>query len=126
MIFKHNCEVKNGKIENLNHDQFNRNLQRLNNKKIILTVSIPKKQRSNQQNRYFHGVILPILSNHLGYFKDEMKVILKYKFLMTESKVVKSTSNLTTKEFEDFNSKIRTWASVEHCLYIPKPNEISF
>jgi hypothetical protein len=79
--------------------------------------------RSNHQNRYFHGIILPILSEYTGYDDQEMKAIVKWKF------GVKSTSSLNTAEMEAFHEKIRRWAGSKkedgglEC-YIPMPNEV--
>jgi hypothetical protein len=36
---------------------------------------------------------------------------------------VRSTSDLSTIEFEEYCSKIRMWASKELGVYIPSPNE---
>jgi hypothetical protein len=72
--------------------------------------------RSNPQNRYLHGVILPILADHTGYEIDEIKAVLKWKFK------IKHTSSLSTKEFEDFLSKVRMWASAELGCFCPEPN----
>lgn len=73
--------------------------------------------RSNPQNSYLHGVILPILAFNTGYTNEEMKAVLKWKFK------IKSTSALTTAEFEKFMSDVRMWASAELGAYIPAPNE---
>ena len=78
---------------------------------------LTEKQRSSPQNRYFHGVVLPLLADHTGYTDDEMKGVVKYKF------GIKSTAELTTAEFEDFCSRIRMWASRDLECWIPEPNE---
>jgi len=40
-----------------------------------------------------------------------------------EVEVPKSTAELTTKEFEEYTTSIRQWASQELGVYIPTPNE---
>ena len=75
------------------------------------------KNRSNPQNSYFHGVILPVLSEYTGYSNDEMKGVVKWKF------GIKSTAALTTLEFEKFCEDVRRWASAELGCDIPEPNE---
>ena len=79
----------------------------------------PKKERnrSNAENAYFHGCVLPILATHTGYSADEMKAVLKWKF-----KII-NTSSLSTIEFEKFMSDVRQWASAELSVYIPLPKE---
>jgi hypothetical protein len=75
------------------------------------------KQRSSPQNRYFHGVMVPILAEHTGYTDSEMKGVIKWKFK------IKSTAELSTAEFEKFMSAVRMWASRDLSCYIPEPNE---
>ena len=80
------------------------------------------KYRSNLENRYLHGVVLPILGHHLGYTANEMKGIIKWVFN------VKSTSALSTVEFEKLMEDVRRWAGdPDGCIncYIPLPNERS-
>lgn len=91
--------------------------------------------RSNQQNRYFHGVVVPIIAEHLGYDEAETKEILKYKFLKEVRFIntnegieaidfIRSTASLTTIEFEIFNKRIRMWAADYLSVVVPLPNEV--
>jgi len=85
----------------------------------------PGRSRSKNQNDYFHGVILPILSEFTGYEQKDMKGVVKFRF------GIKSTAELSTAEFEKFMSDIRRWAgdkdsdlnNGETSCYIPEPNE---
>lgn len=92
------------------------------------------KDRSQNQNRYYWGCVVQILSEELGYERDEVHEMLKYKFLTSKLPVetsktrinlgfVKSTTELDTKEFEEFLSSVRVWASRELGIYIQEPNE---
>lgn len=94
-----------------------------------------QKMRSLPQNKYYFKVIVEILSDHLGYTKDQIHELLKEEFLyeilhiktkdgIKEKKIVRSTTELTTAEAEKFYSDIRQWASLELNCYIPEPNEI--
>lgn len=97
--------------------------------------STDKKNRSNQQNRYYFGVCVYLLSEHLGYSREEVHEILKHKFLRQTlwiskkggvqemSIITKSTTELTTKQFEEYLSEIRMWASAELGVCLPEPNE---
>ena len=98
---------------------------------FILPMKMP---RSNPQNRYFHGVVIPIISEYLGYTLDETKDLLKSMFLKeelvlrtkTEVKeviIVRGSAELKTDEFEAFMENCRRWASMELGLNIPEPNE---
>jgi hypothetical protein len=94
------------------------------------------KPRSDPENRYFHGVILPILAEYTGYTIDECKDLVKSMFLKSEIMLrtkdgyqevstVRGSSRLSTAEFEKFMSDIRTWASQTLGIYVPEPNEVN-
>jgi hypothetical protein len=87
-----------------------------------------RKQRSLEQNAYYQGVVLKILSEYTGYDHDEMHDALRYKFLAYENvdglMTILSTTQLNTKEFEVFLSRIRRWAAMDMGVFIPKPNEV--
>ena len=100
---------------------------------VDVVIKKHRDSRSIQQNRYYWRVIIGTLSGGLGYFPEEMHEILKSLFLKDWIKfkgeeicIVRSTTSLNTKEFEEYQSKIRTWASVDHQIYIPLPNEVAF
>ena len=130
---------KNGRLYIPEHERLVEHLKTLG-EDITVTVrnSNDGKQRSSNQNRYFHGPLLDALTHHFeekfGYTKEEIKEIVKFKFLKDvvvldtqdggteEVDHVRSTSSLTTKEFEEFNENIRRWASSLGCD-IKEPNE---
>jgi len=98
---------------------------------IDLSVEKHKNTRSQNQSRYYFGVIVKMLSDELGYTKGETHEILKGKFLSEEVKVgneiiryAKSTTDLKTNTFEDLMTDIREWASAELNIFLPLPNEI--
>lgn len=90
-------------------------------------------KRSNPQNDYYWGVVIPILCNHFGYDKEEMHSELKEMFNPVESKIIPgkmiggSTTKLSTVEFfSDENSyveRICRWAASEFGVYIPPPKK---
>jgi len=88
--------------------------------------------RSIRQNSYYHGVIIPILSNHFGYTPSEMKDALAIEFYPKKIKTIHGeeiesaghSSDLNTKEMTDVIDRIRHWASEEHGCFIPPPNHI--
>ena len=91
--------------------------------------SMPEKERhirSIQQNKYYHGVVCKLISDHTGYTCDEIHQILAEQFLSYEKDgrtFVQSTTKLKTTEFESYMEDCRRWASVELQVYIPLPNE---
>jgi hypothetical protein len=118
--------IEKGKIKLDNHNRYLVQISRLEGQRIEVVLRKQKAARSNNQNSYYWGVCLEILSNHLGYTADEMHEILKFKFLKTvkaDMEYIKSTTKLNTAEFEEYLTKIKQWAAAELNCYIPDPNE---
>ena len=91
-----------------------------------------KDSRSLNQNKYYWAVVVAVLASELGYFKDEMHMLLRRKFLgytkanpiTGEAEVfAKSTTDLNTQEMEEYLESVRVWAISELDVYIPLPNE---
>jgi hypothetical protein len=122
--------AKSGKVVYDNKESFDRYLMTLEGKKVNIVVAEFKKNRSLNQNRYYWGVVIKVLSDETGYEKEEMHTYLADKFLGFYTdvygktlKVIPTTSSLKTMEFEEYLSKIRIFASKELSIYIPDPNE---
>jgi hypothetical protein len=128
---------KNGK---LNFDKFEREgLKRWvqsfpEDSKVDIVIRKHSEKRTNRQNRYYFGVVLPILADHFGHDNvEDMHEDLKEKFnpvssLITPGKMIGgSTTNLSTIEFfgEDtsYVERICRWASMEYSIYIPPPKK---
>lgn len=99
----------------------------LRGREIQLTIEPKRKGRSNSQNAYYHGVVLSILSDWSGYTAAEIHGALKAKFLSVfdakkNMQITRSTSDLSTVEYEAFLSDVRQWAA-EQGQFIPLPNE---
>jgi len=105
---------------------FTEHIKSLDGKFIQLVVRRYRTNRSNNQNRYYFGIVIKILGDELGYMPDEMHEALKWKFLRKGGKLetVKSTSSLTTIEFEQYLELIRIWALRDLEINIPLPNEV--
>jgi len=101
----------------------------LRQRRHVMTIKEYKENRSKQQNAYYWGVVLDIISKETGYFPDEVHQEMGREFLAYEKKgkwFVKSTTELGTKEMEDYLQRVRMFASTElHCL-VPLPNETEF
>lgn len=100
------------------------------------SISIEKFRdgRSSSQNRYYWGIIVNGLASEFGYFRDEIHQLLRQKFLgyTRENPVtgkteqfVRSTTDLSTDEMEQYLESIRVWALSEFSVYLPLPNEIA-
>lgn len=124
----HVADVVNGLLIPVDPSAWTLALSKLEGKRITVEVSAWRKSRSAMQNRYLHGVVLPILGEDLGYYKDEMKAALCHKFLSSvDDKTglmrIRGTSDLSTAEFEEFMTRVREWAAVELGIFIPLPGE---
>lgn len=98
---------------------------------VVIRVQIERPRRSNQQNRFWHGVVIPLFAEHCGYDFEDMKDELALKLLPKtivdmqsgEEKIVPGhTSDLTTKEFNELIERAQRLGA-EMGLYIPDPNE---
>lgn len=104
---------------------------------IELTVNRLSKKRSNNQNNYLWGCVIPLVRDRLVDLGHEVNAdltheILKLKFNTKylhneEGEVVAeyggSTTELSTTDFMIYLEKIKMWASSFLGIYIPEPNE---
>lgn len=121
-------DIKNGKLTKKAVELIQLALQNFEGKRCEITINKQKSTRSLQQNKYYWSGVVPILSIELGYSKDEIHDLLKYKFLKRniivgneEEIIVKSTTELTKSEFMEFIASIQQWAA-ELNIIIPDPN----
>ena len=103
----------------------------LEGKEITATLERKKKQRSLNQNAYYWGVVIALVSERTGYTADEAHDAMRMKFLKDYKgnlESIKSTTSLSTVEMEEYLSKIRQFASDpdELDIYIPEPNECEY
>jgi hypothetical protein len=70
-----------------------------------------------EQNRYYRGVVIPLISQSTGYTNEEVHELMKKQFLSKRKKVMgkfinkyKSTTKLSTEEFNEYIEKIRAFA----------------
>jgi hypothetical protein len=84
-----------------------------------------KKQRSDNQNAYYWGVCLQLISDHTGESTEDLHDHFRVRFLMHGERFArpKSTTSLTTAEFEDYLAKIRLFAQQDLNVFIPLPHE---
>jgi hypothetical protein len=124
--------VVDGKLTLEKPDQFKQYVAKLKGD-VQLTITRRKKLRTNVENNYYWGVIVAMVAEEMGLIPDEAHDYLKSLFLKMgveikgkRFEVVRSTSLLSTEEFETYAEKCRQWASAELSVYIPLPNEIQY
>lgn len=118
--------------------QVMRGLRVMDGKNVRITLEEVKRRRSDKQNRYYWGVIIPMvtemfldtgntldgeqvhefLKEHVGALKD----VVSDPHGVIHS-VVRSSTKLTTAEWEDYMERVRAWAA-DFGLIIPLPNEV--
>jgi len=89
-----------------------------------------RAQRSSQANRYYRGVVIPMIADYCGYEHDQMHEAIAMMFLPVHSEVPgapvtrRSTADLTSAEFADYVDTVRRWAAVELGVNIPDPGRV--
>ena len=105
-----------------------------NGTKLDITIRKQKVKRTNLQNRYYWGVVVPILADHFGHDNPEdMHEDLKQEFNPIESKIDPtkiiggSTTKLSTVEFfsaeDSYIERICRRAVMDWEVYIPPPEK---
>lgn len=105
---------------------------------VVVTVEKKKRKRTNPENRYYWGCVLPSLRHAMeskGFLitsKEVVHELCKFKFLKGEIlnvangeliTTIGSTQRLSTIAFEEYMEQIRAYAASEYDCIIPLPNE---
>lgn len=131
------AEVKDGKVPAGVSQAIRDILAGMSGKSIVIRLSEYRKRRSLKQNRFYFGIVVPLILDmftEAGNNTDEDEVheylkehVGKLVTVMEDPsgvrhKVVRSSRSLTTAEWEDYITKIRAWAA-EFGIAVPMPNE---
>ena len=126
-----NASIRKGKLLFNNQEGFDRYLLRLNDKSVEVVVRLPRKDRSIDENAYYWKVVVGLISEHTGYTPDETHEFLKLKFLSKiivmagkDERIPRSSTSLSTLEWEKWMTEIREWAAQELSLVIPEPERV--
>ena len=95
-------------------------------KEVEFTIGPITKTRTNPQNSYLWGVPYKIISEYTGDDTESIHNYLRNEFLSEPGNTVpkvKSTSKLSTTEFNQYVDNIIRWAAEFLGLYIPLPME---
>jgi len=123
--------TKDGNVFFRNQKQISKDILQSGWSEFEVTICKKSKHRSTQQNRWWWACI-NVLSNHLGYSKDQMHEICKFKFLKHELvdektgevfEYLKSTTELTTTEFSTLIESLIQWSAETFNCVLPYPNE---
>ena len=132
-----NTRIEGGKFKR-NNKLIRLAVQQYEGKEIEIIFKRKYKQRSHQQNRFYWGVIVPMFQGLIfegwGEIRsaEEIHEILKAECNYEErvnpttgeiKRFPKSTAELTTAEWLDYEQKIRQFALDFFNTTIPEPNE---
>jgi len=132
MILTYYSNVTKGKLEPETSRKIRHELNSFEGKRVEIKIQKLRSKRSEQQNSYWWGVIIKILGEELGYDKDEMHEVLKFKFLKREKVIERtgelmfysiSTTKLSVSEFVKLVEDVIRWAASELSIVIPLPSE---
>jgi hypothetical protein len=128
-------EVIDKRLVLRNESTFNEQLGQLKGS-VEVTVEKARSRRSLNQNAYYWGVVVKMISDELGYTPEEVHEVLKEKFnpkdlalmaydnqTIEQVRIGVSTANLGKLDFCAYIERIQRWASEFLHLNIPDPNQ---
>jgi len=137
--------LEDGKVAFENREAWNRFTFPYVGKEMTLILKRVSKDRSRQEEKYFHAVVVAMVADAMGIDRSEAKEFLKALFLTTEEKSpqgfryrrVLSTTELSDRAYREFWESCVRWAALPTgadglgpssglSLYIPLPNEVNY
>lgn len=136
----YNAKVNdNGILTIQNRKGFDKEVAIFKGKDVEVIVKRKRSQRSNGQNRYFHGVAIPIIKHRLielgyeeAYSTEWVKDFVKCACLKVEivnkqtgevMEALGKTSHLTKSEFAEMVDRLERFCADKLDLQLPMPNE---
>jgi hypothetical protein len=119
--------VKDGKLNLNGRGRFDLFIGTLNGKKVQVTVKPYRARRSEQQNAYYWGAVLKVISDHTGYDCEDLHNHFKAHFLkrhVGNLTSFRSTTELNKVEFGEYLDKIIRFASERLDVRVPTPDEV--
>lgn len=130
-------KLDNGQLKLVNKAEMLKFAQSLNCNEFTFTLEKKRNKRSNEQNKYYWGVVVPLVKlglTELGNLVDTesthdfIKSEFNYKDVVNKDtgevkKLPNSTTQLTKSEFSEMIERVKQW-SAEWCnIYIPDAGE---
>ena len=129
--FTYFSKVENGKLSKSASKAIRSDLSTFEGKRIVITISKAKSQRTVMQNALY-WVYVTMIANELGYDKNEMHEVIKFKFMKCEKinektgevmQYLKSTTDLSKSDFADLISDLQRWAAESLGIVLPEPGQ---
>lgn len=128
------AKVKDGKLEYKSPEKFYAHLWGFRpGDDLVVTVDRDRPKRSSQQNRYYWGVVLKVISEVTGHTQEELHEVFKRMFL--PRRIVKfkdkeyplpgTTTETDSAEFTEFIERVRAEAGTLG-ISIPNPDQVDF
>ena len=138
VTLEYSGKVTDGKLKLVHQERFKKELETFEGCTVTLTVHKKKNKRSNAQNAYYWGVVVPLVQEGVRDMGEKLtaeqihemlkRECLKGELVNTETghivNFARSTTGLTTVEFMDFVDDIHQFAAEFLNLQIPDPNEV--
>ncbi|MDR0266072.1 MAG: hypothetical protein LBJ04_22860 [Sphingobacterium sp.] len=138
----HYGKVKDGVLILNNPTTFKLDIRSIGEKDVEITICKRSRKRSNQQNKYYWSVIIPIVKQGLidaGYSREKINnsevihELLKSMFCPKEELINEDTGEIlvlpptttsnSTSQMMDYFEDIKRWCAENIGVYIPDPNE---
>lgn len=139
------AQIIDGQVKITNRKGFDEDMKAFEGKRIIMRIKKYNKSRSNKQNAYYHGCVIPYVTDGLVEMGFERRLLsaenvhwmMRERFLredvpVTEGEhagefvtMVRSTADLSTTEFMEFIEAIQRWSIEFLGINIPDPGEQS-
>lgn len=111
--------IRKGKIVLDNREVFLSSIERLEGKRVVITLCEYSETRSDAQNRWYHGVALPVLAEFTGCTTKYMDKVLKLHLLPLnaegEELELAHTSDLSVMDFSHYMEGIVQLAAEIGC-----------
>lgn len=128
--------IENGQLHIHNRKRFDQELQCFKDGADVEVIVKKKGRRSNQQNRYYFGVVLKEIQLRLMELGTDTDIETLHewcKLKFNTDKVVvpetaevieigKSTTEFNKEEFAEYVERIIEWSASSLSIYIPPPN----
>lgn len=133
IIPKFKGTVQNGRFFPYEGDMYEIYLQSLEGKECALVINEWKEKHSDNQRRYYFGVVVKLISEECGWSKDYTHSFLATMFLKEYAQlkgkdyvVVLSFTSLKTDTCSHYIEECKQWASIELGLFIPDAEKLNY
>lgn len=127
------AKVNENGVQFTSHTYARQQLAKFFDKDVFVTIDTKSPKRSESQNNYYWGVVLPLISESTGHSINEMHEIMKrlhlppkiVRYRGREIKMPNSTATLTKSDFVEYVERIKVEAA-DLGVNIPSPEEAGY